>query len=61
MYYWRDRLVACSLNIPRGVYVYVPGMLEWFDFFDLNAALAPRPYILTEGGRTRDLLNQVRN
>lgn len=31
-------------------------MLEWFEFFDLNVSLAPRPYILTEGRRTRDLL-----
>ena len=34
---------------------YIPGMQEWFDYLDLMSAVAPRPMLITEGGRTRDL------
>ncbi len=38
----------------------VPDFLQWFDFPDLLAVFAPRPLIVTEGGRTSHL-NLVRN
>jgi hypothetical protein len=34
---------------------YIPGMQRWFDYTDLMAALAPRPFLITEGGRTNDI------
>ncbi len=34
---------------------YIPGMQQWFDYTDLAAAVAPRPFLITEGGRTEDI------
>ncbi|MFP4029233.1 MAG: alpha/beta hydrolase family protein [Candidatus Brocadiia bacterium] len=34
---------------------YIPGMQQWFDYTDLMAAVAPRPFLITEGGRTEDI------
>jgi len=51
---WRERAIA--MNLARiAIWQYVPGMLEWFDYTDLMAALAPRPFLITEGGRTKDI------
>lgn len=33
----------------------IPGLLQWFDYPDLVAAMAPRPLIMTEGGPTHTL------
>lgn len=39
----------------------IPGLLEWFDFPDLLAALAPRPLLMCEGGVAAhlDLIHQA--
>ncbi len=34
---------------------YIPGMQQWFDYTDLAAAVAPRPFLITEGGRSEDI------
>jgi hypothetical protein len=42
-----------ATNLERiGTFQYVPGMLAWFDYPDLQASLAPRHFLVTEGGRT---------
>ncbi|MHB8903011.1 MAG: alpha/beta hydrolase family protein [Thermoguttaceae bacterium] len=48
--HWQERAVAVNLYHPGGHQV-VPGMFQWFDYTDLEAALAPRPLLFTEGGR----------
>ena len=51
---WRRRAVV--MNLERiATHQYVPGMLPWFDYCDLEASLAPRPLLITEGGRTPDI------
>lgn len=52
--HWRERAVAMNLYHPGGHQV-VPGMLPWFDYTDLEAALAPRPLLFTEGGRPNQI------
>ena len=47
---WRERAVATNLE-RIGTFQYVPGMLAWFDYSDLQASLAPRSLLITEGGR----------
>ncbi len=47
---WQERAVAQNLNDP-GAQQVVPGILQWFDYTDIEAALAPRPLLFTEGGR----------
>jgi hypothetical protein len=37
----------------------VPGMFQWYDAPDLQAALAPQALLFTEGGRTPHL-NRIR-
>ena len=51
---WRARGVAMNL-FRIAIHQYVPGFLEWFDYTDVLASLAPRPLLIPEGGRTRDL------
>jgi hypothetical protein len=51
---WRKRAVVENLE-RIAIHQYVPGLLEWFDYTDLEASLAPRPLLITEGGRTRDI------
>jgi hypothetical protein len=53
---WRDRAVATNLELI-GEWHYLPGMLTWFDYPDLQAALAPRPFLATEGASTAMLQN----
>jgi len=56
---WRERAVATNLHRIGGWH-YVPGMLAWFDYHpDLEAALAPRPFLATEGGRG-PILDRIR-
>ncbi len=55
---WRRRAVATNL-LRIGTFQYVPGMLPWFDYSDLQASLAPRALLITEGGRTR-VLDKIR-
>jgi len=55
---WRERAVATNLE-RIGTFQYLPGMLAWFDYPDLQAALAPRPFLVTEGGRTA-ILDDIR-
>lgn len=47
---WQERAVAMNLDVP-GAHQIVPGTFQWFDYTDLEAALAPRPLLFTEGGR----------
>jgi len=51
---WRQRAIAENL-LRISIHQYVPGFLEWFDYTDLEASLAPRPLLISEGGRTRDI------
>lgn len=51
---WQERIVA--MNLPdRLAYQVVPGIFQWFDYTDLEAALAPRPLLFTEGGRPNQI------
>ena len=47
---WRERTIVQNAygSTPHHV---VPGMYRWFDAPDIQAALAPRPLLYTEGGR----------
>ena len=47
----RERSIAIDLSWIA-VWQYVPDFLTWFDYPDLMAAIAPRPLLITEGGRT---------
>jgi hypothetical protein len=51
---WRERAVATNL-VTYSMVQYIPGLLRWFDYPDLMAALAPRPLLVCEGGRVRDI------
>jgi len=51
---WRTRQLATML-VRRPSWQFVPGLIEWFDYLDLMAALAPKPMIITEGGRTDEI------
>lgn len=51
---WRLRAVAENFE-RTPIHQYVPDLLVWFDYTDLLASLAPRPLLITEGGRTRDI------
>lgn len=55
---WRERTIALSAY-PGGLHHNVPGMFAWYDAPDLQASLAPRPLLFTEGGRTPEL-NRIR-
>jgi hypothetical protein len=55
---WRERSIALSAYAD-GLHHVVPGMFQWYDSPDLQAALAPRPLLFTEGGRTPEL-NRIR-
>ena len=51
---WRERSIAQNAY-PDGLHHIVPGMFQWYDAPDLQAALAPIPLLFTEGGRTPHL------
>lgn len=50
---WRARDVARNLD-NVALWHYVPDFINWFDYTDLMAALAPRPFLATEGARPED-------
>lgn len=52
--HWQERAVAMSLCNP-GAHQMLPGIFQWFDYTDLEAALAPRPLLFTEGGRPNQI------
>ena len=51
---WAYRDYVTNLQ-PVAPWHYVPGFSCWFDYVDLMAALAPTPFLVTEGGRLDDL------
>jgi len=51
---WRERALATDLR-RIAIHQYVPDFLKWFDYTDILASLAPRPLVISEGGRTHDL------
>jgi hypothetical protein len=51
---WRERSIAMSGYSSTAWHI-VPGMYAWFDAPDIQAALAPRHLLFTEGGRTNQL------
>jgi len=50
---WRARDVLTNLS-PIALWHYIPGFARWLDYTDLMAALAPMPFLATEGGRDDD-------
>lgn len=50
---WRYRDSLTNLD-PVALWHYIPGFARWFDYTDLMAALAPKPFLVTEGGREED-------
>lgn len=52
---WIERSVAQNGLVPPPHHI-VPGMYQWYDATDLEAAIAPRPLLFTEGGRATQLL-----
>ena len=52
--HWQERAVALNLPNP-GAHQVVPGIFQWFDYTDLEASLAPRPLLFTEGGRPNQI------
>ncbi|MAF65275.1 MAG: hypothetical protein CMJ84_06410 [Planctomycetes bacterium] len=55
---WREQTIAMNAYAATAWHV-VPGMYAWFDAPDIQAALAPRHLLFTEGGRTPHI-NRVR-
>lgn len=51
---WRHRAVVTGLE-SIGILQLLPGLLPWFDYPDLMASLAPRPLLVSEGGRAVDI------
>ena len=51
---WHERCVALNLYAP-GSHQVLPGVVDWFDYTDLQAALAPKPMLITEGGRANQI------
>ncbi len=51
---WIERSIARNGSVPPAWHI-VPGMYKWFDATDLQASIAPRPLLFTEGGRANQL------
>jgi len=51
---WREQQIAVNLS-PLPAWHYIPDFVRWFDYCDLMASLAPRHFLITEGGRTPDI------
>lgn len=51
---WQERSVAMVLATSGNCQI-VPGIFQWFDYTDLEASLAPRPLLFTEGGRANQI------
>ncbi|QDU82843.1 Abhydrolase family protein [Polystyrenella longa] len=56
---WIERAYCTNFNPPGGSHHTVPGLFQWFDHTDIEASLAPRPLLFTEGGRTMQI-NKIR-
>jgi pimeloyl-ACP methyl ester carboxylesterase len=56
---WRERMIALN-GAPAPEYQVFPGFFQWFDYSDLQAALAPLPLLCSEGGRT-EYLEKIRS
>jgi hypothetical protein len=52
---WRKRDAVTNLS-RVAPWHYMPGFARYFDYMDLMAALAPKPLLITEGGRLDDHL-----
>jgi alpha/beta hydrolase family protein len=52
---WQERAIAGNFLAPGGTHHTVPGLFQWFDHTDIEAALAPCPLLFTEGGRTNQI------
>ncbi len=51
---WIERSIALN-GLVSPAHHLVPGMYQWYDATDLEAAIAPRPLLFTEGGRANQL------
>ena len=52
---WRRRAISLRLPAIRTT-SYLPGLLmNWFDYFDMYAAMAPRPVLFSEGMRPPEM------
>lgn len=51
---WIERSIAQNGALSPAHHI-VPGMYQWYDATDLEAAIAPRPLLFTEGGRANQL------
>jgi Abhydrolase family len=51
---WHERAIVGNC-MPPGPHHTVPGLFQWFDHTDLEAALTPCPLLFTEGGRTGEI------
>lgn len=51
---WHKRQIATTLPSLNTMHL-LAGMIRYFDYVDLIAAMAPRPFLVTEGGRTEEL------
>lgn len=51
---WIERSIAQSGAVSPAHHL-IPGMYKWFDATDLEASIAPRPLLFTEGGRANQL------
>ncbi|MDF1745329.1 MAG: alpha/beta hydrolase family protein [Gimesia sp.] len=52
---WIERTICANFHPPGGSHHTVPGLFQWFDHTDIEAALAPCPLLFTEGGRTMQI------
>lgn len=50
---WHGQTVATNLK-PVAPWHYIPEFILWFDYLDLMCALAPKPFLITEGGVLAD-------
>ena len=51
---WRHRAVVTAMQ-QIGIFQHIPGLLQWLDYPDLMAALAPRSFLICEGGRGEEI------
>ena len=51
---WRHRAVVTAMQ-QIGIFQHIPGLLQWLDYPDIMAAMAPRPFLIAEGGRTKEI------
>ncbi len=51
---WQERAIAQNCYSAPNHHT-VPGFFQWFDHTDVQASLAPRPLLFTEGGRKNQI------